>query len=116
MKRTKIILFGLIILCFSVIGAFTQESKIVKTNLSQTEIDRIVKNFTAKEGEFRDALRNYIFNRNASIQTIGMGGQITGVYQRNSFMALDGNGRRMEKILYFPISTVKEITISPEDI
>ena len=35
---------------------------------------------------FRQALTEYVFNRNATIQTIGMGGQITGVYHRKSFM------------------------------
>ncbi len=116
MKRTKIILFGLIILWLSAAGAFAQESKIVKTDLSQAEIDRIVKTFTAKEGEFRDALTQYVFYRNANIQTIGMGGQVTGVYRRDSFMSLGADGKRTEKIVFFPIPTIKEITITPEDI
>ena len=88
----------------------------MKTDLSQTEIDRIVKNFTTKEGEFREALKSYIYNRNATIQTIGMGGQVSGVYRRDSFMAIDEKGNRAEKILFFPMPTIKEITVSPEDI
>ncbi len=116
MKRTKILLFGLIVLCFSVIGAVAQESKIVKSQMSQAEIDRIVKSFTTKEAEFRRALTEYVFYRNATIQTIGMGGQVTGVYQRDSFMALNEQGVRAEKILYFPIPTIQEIVITPEDV
>ena len=116
MNRTRILLFGLIILCFSAIGAFAQESKIVKAEMSQAEIDRIVKAFTSKEAEFRSALTEYVFYRNATIQTIGMGGQVTGVYQRDSFMALNEQGVRAEKILYFPIPTIKEIVITPEDV
>ena len=116
MKRTKILLFGLIVVCFSAISGFAQESKIVKTEMSQAEIDRIVKAFTAKEAEFRDALGSYVYYRNAKIQTIGMGGQVSGVYHRDSFMALNDQGRRAEKIVYFPISTIKEIVITPEDI
>ncbi|MDQ3179679.1 MAG: hypothetical protein M3Q33_04075 [Acidobacteriota bacterium] len=116
MKRTKILLFGLIVLCLSVIGAVAQESKIVKSQMSQAEIDRIVKSFTTKEAEFRRALTEYVFYRNATIQTIGMGGQVTGVYQRDSFMALNEQGVRAEKILYFPIPTIQEIVITPEDV
>ncbi len=116
MKRTKILLFGLIVVCFSAISGFAQESKIVKTEMSQAEIDRIVKAFTAKEAEFRDALGSYVYYRNAKIQTIGMGGQVSGVYHRDSYMALNDQGRRAEKIVYFPISTIKEIVITPEDI
>ncbi len=116
MKRIKIITFGLIILCFSAMGAFAQDSKIVKTNLSQTEIDRIVKSFTAKEAETRDALTNYVFNRSATIQTLGMGGQITGTYRRDSFMTFSKDGGRFEKINFFPVPTITEMTITPEDI
>ncbi len=116
MKRTKILLFGLIVLCLSAMGGFAQESKIVKTAMSQAEIDRIVKAFTTKEAEFRIALTEYVFYRNATIQTIGMGGQVTGVYQRDSFMALNEQSVRAEKILYFPIPTIQEIVITPEDV
>jgi len=116
MKRIKIIAFSLTVLWFSVMGAFAQNSNIVKTNLNRAEIDRIVKNFTAKEGEFRDALTNYVFNRSATIQTLGMGGQITGTYRRDSFMTFAKDGSRFEKITFFPMSTLKELVITPEDI
>ncbi len=116
MKRIRVITVSLLVLCFSVMGAFAQDSKISKTNLSQAEIDRIVKNFTAKEGEFRDALTNYVFNRSATIQTVGMGGQITGTYRRDSFMTFAKDGGRFEKINFFPVATITEMTITPEDI
>ena len=110
MKRTKIFLFGLIILSFSAIGAAAQSSNIVKTPLSQAEIDRIVKTFTTNEAIFRSALTNYVFNRSATFQTLGMGGQVTGVYRRDSFMNLTPDGSRIEKILYFPVATTSVVT------
>ncbi|HMS39125.1 MAG TPA: hypothetical protein PKE69_02785 [Pyrinomonadaceae bacterium] len=113
MKKT---LFGLIILCFPMIFASAQTSNIVKTNLSQAEIDRIVKTFTDNEGKFREALKVYAFNRNAMIATVGMGGQISGVYQRDSFLTFKEDGTRFEKILYAPVPTIKEITVTAEDI
>lgn len=116
MKRTKVILFGLLVLSLSAIGALAQGSNIVKKDLSQAEIDRIVKTFTANEGIFRSALANYNFSRTATIQTVGMGGQITGTFRRDSVMNLNPEGRRFEKILYAPISTLTEITITPEDL
>ena len=109
-------LFVLSILCLLATGAFAQNSGIVKKDLSQAEIDRIVKAFTANEGIFRAALANYNFNRNATIQTVGMGGQITGTFRRDSVMNLNTEGRRFEKILFAPISTLTEITITPEDL
>jgi hypothetical protein len=115
MKKPKIILFAILTLCFSALGALAQQNtNIVKKDLSQAEIDRIVKTFTSKEGEFRSALTNYVFNRSATLQTIGMGGQITGVYRRDSFMSLLGDGTRFEKILFFPMPTTSIVSV--EDI
>lgn len=116
MKRAKVILFGFAILCCSALGAFSQTSNIVKKDLSQAEIDRIVKSFTTNEARFRDALTGFIFSRSASIQTVGMGGQISGTYRRDSLMNLAEDGRRIEKIVYAPISTLTEITISAADL
>ena len=115
MKNTKIILLLLAILSVSA-GAFAQTAGVVKKDLSQAEIDRIVKTFTGKEGEFRGALTNYVFNRSATVQTIGMGGQVTGNFRRDSFMNLTTNGERFEKILFAPMPTLKEINITPQDL
>ncbi len=112
----KIIVFSLLIFCFSVLPALAQTSKIVNTDLSRAEIDRIVKTFTENEVKFRYALTEYVFNRSATIQTIGMGGQITGVYHRKSFMTFKKSGERFERITYFPMPTIKDVRISQEDI
>ena len=116
MKRTRIILFGLIVLCVSSLGAVAQNANIVKKDLSQAEIDRIVKAFTANETQFRNALTSYVFNRSANISTVGMGGQISGTYRRDSALTLANDGTRIEKILHAPVSTLTEITISAADI
>jgi len=116
MMKTKIILFGLLVLCFSAVGAFAQASKITKKDLSQAEIDRIIKTVTANESEFRAALSNYVFNRNATLQIIGMGGQVTGAYIRNSFLNLTPEGQRFEKIIYAPVATTPPGFVTPEDL
>lgn len=74
------------------------------------EIDRIIKAFTTKEIEFRHALNNYSFKRDALVQKIGMGGQVTGEYHRVSTFTFDDQGNRYEKISFFPMSTMPEIT------
>lgn len=78
--------------------------------------DAIVRRFLAKEAEFRDALRRYAFNREATMQTIGFGGQVTGEYRRNSQFVFGEAGRRYEKITYFPQPTISEITVTNEDL
>lgn len=78
--------------------------------IDQAEADRIIKAFTTKEVEFRTALNNYSFKRDALIQSIGMGGQVVGEYHRISQFTFDDRGNRYEKINFFPMSTLPEIT------
>ncbi len=114
MKET--LAFVVVVLWVSVAGIRAQESQVVNKALSQPEIDRILQTMTAKEGDFRAALANYVFTRDAVIQTIGLGGQVTGEYHRVSYMTLNSDGGRFEKILFFPISTLTEISVTPEDL
>jgi len=79
------------------------------------DANRIIQAFTAKEGEFRRALNNYSFKRDALIQSIGMGGQVMGEYHRVSNFTFDDQGNRYEKITFFPMSTMGE-TVTAEDI
>ena len=80
------------------------------------DVERIIREFTAKEVMFREALNQYSFKREAIVQTIGMGGQISGEYRRVSRFVFDDSGKRYEKILLFPLPTLTEIELSPEDL
>jgi len=83
-------------------------------NLSQAQIDDIIRKFTAKETEFRQALNSYAFKRDALVQSLGMGGQVTGEYHRVSDFTFDDKGVRYEKINFFPMPTFPGVTV--EDI
>src|SRR5688572_24483250 len=84
--------------------SFAQPAAITKVSLQQSEIDRIIKSTAENEGAFREALTNYVFDRSATISTIGMGGQISGTYRRDSFMTFTQDGKRFEKIVFAPVS------------
>ncbi len=86
-----------------------------KTN-APVDVDRIVRAFTVKEAEFRKALTQYSFKREVVIQTIGLGGEIAGEYHRVSTFTFDDSGNRYEKINFFPLPTLKEVSISPQDL
>jgi TonB family protein len=71
--------------------------------------EKIIQAFTAKEVEFRRALNNYSFKRDALIQSIGMGGQVIGEYHRVSIFTFDDQGNRFEKITFFPMASMPEV-------
>ncbi len=78
--------------------------------LSQSEINRIIRAFTARETQFRKALNLYSFKRDAMIQSLGMGGQVTGEYHRVSHFTFDDQGNRYEKISFFPMPSFGGVT------
>jgi len=80
------------------------------------DVDRIIRAFTAKETEFRHALTEYAFQRDATLQTVGMGGQITGEYHRKSQFVFDDHAERFEKITYFPQPTLTDLMFTQEDL
>ena len=86
------------------------------SNLSQAQIDDIIRKFTAKETEFRRALNSYAFKRDALIQELGMGGQVVGEYHRVSDFTFDDHGARFEKIGFFPMPSIQGFSVTNEDL
>jgi hypothetical protein len=97
-------------------SATNSPSPVVNRSGAPIDADRIIRTMAQKESLFRKALNDYEFRRDAIIQTLGWGGQITGEYHRTSRFVFDDSGTRFEKILFFPAPTISEITITPEDI
>ena len=118
-----------IVLCAAVLTAANQFARAQQTmadakapttagaaNLSQAQIDDIIRRFTAKETQFRQALNAYAFKRDALIQEIGMGGQVIGEYHRVSDFTFDDKGTRYEKINFFPMPSLQGATMTNEDL
>jgi len=95
-------------------AARSQQERVVYRSVP--DVPGVIRAFTAKETQFREALNQYAFKRDATVQTIGMGGQVTGEYHRVSQFVFDDQGNRFEKITYFPTPTLTEITVTQEDI
>src|SRR5256714_6212059 len=92
----------------------TAPSTTGSANLTQAQVDEIIRKFSAKETQFRSALNSYAFKRDALVQVLGMGGQVIGEYHRVSDFTFDDQGNRYEKINFFPMPSFTGIT--PEDL
>lgn len=115
MKRSLIYTFALaaLVLFSGVVPAQRAFSQAVTTSSAQPapiDVGKVIASFTAKETQFRQALNQYAFKRDAVIQVIGMGGQIAGEYHRVSHFTFDDSGNRFEKIVYFPMPTYGGVT------
>jgi hypothetical protein len=99
------------LMCLSIPPAQKQTAP-ARQELSTQEI---VQRFAAAESQNKIARNNYTFTQDFDLRTIGFAGQVTGQYRRVSDIVYDDRGARVEKITYFPASTLTEIQISPED-
>jgi hypothetical protein len=84
------------------------------SSVAPIDADRIARAMAQKETEFSKALNEYGYKRDAHIQTVAWGGQISGEYQRTSRLVLDERGNHSEKILFFPMPTLTDLQITPE--
>jgi len=113
--KTPLLVAALLLCALCAVNISAQTNSVsAQTNgngsMAPAEIDRIIRAFTAKEAHFRKALNTYSFKRDALVQSIGMGGQVIGEYHRISTFTFDDQGERFEKISFFPMSTLPEIT------
>jgi hypothetical protein len=76
----------------------------------------IIASFFKSEAQVRQALNQHTFKRDVVLQTLGPDGQVTGEYIRNSQFLFDDKGNRIERVVYHPPSTIREMRITREDI
>jgi hypothetical protein len=105
---TLILVFSASLLLASAV--FAQQSVSSGATINSIDAERITKAFTTKETQSREALNQYSFKRDAVIQTLGMGGQITGEYHRVSYFTFDDQGNRYEKISFLPMPSFGGVT------
>jgi hypothetical protein len=79
-------------------------------------MEDIIQRFAASESTNKLARNNYLFTQDVDLMTIGEAGSITGRYKRVSEIIYDDLGNRVEKITYFPPSTLSVLQITPEDL
>ncbi len=95
----------------------SRSAKVAKPEAKDSgDLTSILASFVAMENKVREALNQHTFKRDVILQTIGPNGEVTGEYIRNSQFLFDDRGKRIEKVLYHPASTIREMRITKEDI
>ena len=78
-------------------------------------IPEIIRRFAEKEKEFRTARANYSYRQVVKVQTLSPEGQVTGTHQLESDIIFTPSGDRVERVTFAPLSTLRGISLSPED-
>ena len=80
-----------------------------------TPPDEIIKKFAAKETEFQDALNHYTYRRIAQVQTLDDDNKVDGEWYEVDDVIFDPSGRRTERVVDAPASSLQRVMMSPSD-
>jgi len=81
-----------------------------------TPPEEIIRKFAAKESEFQDALNHYTYRRTARVQTLDDDNKVDGEYYEVDDVIFDPSGKRTEKVVFAPGSTLQRVMMSPSDL
>jgi len=83
--------------------------------LSETAIQDIITKFAAKEADFARARENYTYRQTASVQELEPEGAPRGRWEMVTDIIFSREGKRTEKVIRAPVSTLRNIQLTPED-
>ena len=78
-------------------------------------VDQVIQQFAAKEKEFKAARDHYTYTQDVTVQTLD-GNTVDGEYREVFDVTYDDQGHRLENVTYAPISTLRRIGMTPEDL
>jgi hypothetical protein len=85
------------------------------TSQPDVPVQQIIDRFTEKESEFAHAMEDYTYERSVKVETIDDDGKTDGQYYQVTDITLDPTGRKYEKVVFAPESTLTRIMMSPAD-
>jgi len=78
--------------------------------------DEIIRKFAAKETEFAQARNNYTYRQSVKLEELDDGGNPTGgKWELQEDVIFTPEGKRMEKVTYAPVISLRNILLTPED-
>ena len=78
-------------------------------------VEQIIQKFTQHEDEFRKERENYTYTQFIMFQTIDVDGQVDGEYRMTSDILFTPAGKRYEKVLEAPQSSIERIMMEQQD-
>jgi hypothetical protein len=83
---------------------------------SPSQIDDIIAKFAAKEADFSRARGNYTYRQTARVMSADEGGNTTGKWEEVSDIVFTPEGRRTDRVVRAPMSTLTAFSLDPGDI
>lgn len=78
-------------------------------------VEEIIRRFASKEKAFKIARDNYTYRQTVRVQELDDDARVRGEFRLISDIIFTPQGKRLERVVSAPLSTLKRISISPED-
>lgn len=85
-----------------------QSSPPATATSAQLSPDEVIKRFTEKESDLREVWKDYAYRQETKLQVLGPAKTVSGEYYQVSDFVFDDKGRRIEKIVRAPQSTLEQ--------
>jgi len=87
----------------------------VGDDLSDAQVQDIIHKFAAKEAEFAAARDNYTYRQSVKVHELDEGRNVAGRYEVVQDIIFTSDGKRTERVVHAPVSTLRRIILTPED-
>lgn len=105
----RLLVLGLTIVFLAAPTAWGIES------LSEEQIQEIITKFAAKEAEFARARENYTYRQTVKVHELDESRRVVGRFEVIADVIFNDQGRRTERVVHAPVTTLQRILMTPED-
>jgi hypothetical protein len=99
----------------ALLPTWSQFRKADSGDLSDDQIREVIRKFSEKEAEFARARENYTYRQTARVLELAPDGRTRGKYEIVSDIIFTAEGRRTERVVRAPVTTLQNIQLTPED-
>jgi len=82
---------------------------------TEAEIQEIIANFAAKEAEFAGARESYTYRQTVRVHELDQSGSVRGRHEMVTDIIFGPDGERTERVVHAPVTTLRNIQLTPED-
>jgi len=107
----EFLIFGVLSICAMPVLAADD----VKESKDNADPEAIIQKFASKEAEFSQARNNYTYRQTVRVQELDEAGGERGRYEIISDIIFSPEGKRTEKVIRAPVSTLKNLQLDPGD-
>ena len=104
-----------LLILFAAAPARAQEGTLDKSDPKGVTSDEIIKRFSAKEKEFKEARDQYTYRQDVKVMTLD-GDTQDGSYQQVFDVTFDDKGHKIKNVVFAPQSTLQRIGMTQEDL